>query len=107
MDQGGKLFNNPKVCTLFEKHGFAIHPTGADASHQNGPVKQAHCTVAKRMRSFLVGSSVSIKFLPHVFKHYLEMTNVMPSCGKNESPVSMATGQRDNFTRIAIFGYQV
>ena len=91
MDQGGKLFNNPKVQKLFEKRGFAIHPTGANASHQNGPVEQAHRTVAKGMRAFLVGSSAPIKFWPYAFKHYLQMTNTMPSRGKNESPVSMVT----------------
>ena len=69
MDQGGKLFNNPKVRKLFEERGFAIHPTGADACHQNGPVKQAHRTVSKEMRSFLVGSSAPIKFWPYAFKH--------------------------------------
>ena len=33
MDQGGELYNNPKVRKIFEKRGFAIHPTGADALH--------------------------------------------------------------------------
>ena len=42
MDQGEELYNNPKVRKLFEKRGFAIHPTGANASHQNGPVERAH-----------------------------------------------------------------
>ena len=62
MDQGGELYNNPKVRKIFEKRGFAIHPTGADASHQNGLVKRAHRTVAKGMRSFLVSSGAPIKF---------------------------------------------
>ena len=42
MDQGGELYNNPKVRKVFEKRGFAIYPTGADASHQNGPVRQSY-----------------------------------------------------------------
>ena len=92
MDQGGELFNNPKVRKLFKKRGFAIYPTGANASHQNGPVERAHRTVAEGMRAFLVGSGAPIKFWPYAFKHYLRMTNVMPSCGKYESPVSMVTG---------------
>ena len=71
MDQGGELYNNPKVRKIFEKRGFAIHPTGADASHQNGLVKRAHRTVAKGMRSFLVSSGAPIKFWPYAFKHYL------------------------------------
>ena len=35
------------------------------------------------------------------------MTNVLPSRGKEESPVYMVTGQRENFTRIASFGCRV
>ena len=35
------------------------------------------------------------------------MTSVLPSCGKNESPVSMVTGQQENFTRLATFGCRV
>ena len=56
------------------------------------------------MRAFLVGSGEPIKFWPYAFKHYLQMTNAMPSRGKDESPVSMVTGQRENFTRVATFG---
>ena len=63
MDQGGELYKNPKVRKIFEKRGFAVYPTGTDASHQNGPVERAHCTVAKDMRSFLLSSSVPIKIL--------------------------------------------
>ena len=37
MDQGSELFNNPEVENLFTKLGCAVHPTGADASDQNGP----------------------------------------------------------------------
>ena len=35
------------------------------------------------------------------------MTNALPSRGKNESPVSMITGQQENFTRLATFGCRV
>ena len=34
VDQGGKLYNKPKVRKIFEKRGFAIYFTGAHASHQ-------------------------------------------------------------------------
>ena len=35
MDQGGEHYKNPKVRKIFEKCGFAVYPTGTDASHQN------------------------------------------------------------------------
>ena len=107
MDQGGELYKNQKGCKIFEKRGFAVYPTGPDASHQKDPVERAHCTVAKGMRSFLLGSSVPIKCWPYAYKHYLQMTNDMPSCGKSESPVSIVTGQRENFTRLATFGCRI
>ena len=31
MDQGGELFNNPKVVTLFRSYGYEVLPTGADS----------------------------------------------------------------------------
>ena len=42
MDQGDELYGNPDVQNLFECHDFAIHRTGAGASHQNGPVERSH-----------------------------------------------------------------
>ena len=39
LDQGGELFNHPEVQNLFKEKGYDILPTGADNSHQNGPVK--------------------------------------------------------------------
>ena len=46
MDQGGKLFHNSKIRTLFIQKGCKIQPAGANASHQNIPVKQSHRTIA-------------------------------------------------------------
>ena len=93
MDQGGELYNNPKVQTIFEKRGFAFHPTKADASYQNSSVERDHCTISKEMQIILVGSSTLIKFCPYAFKHYLQMTNVLPLRAKNKSPVSMVTDE--------------
>ena len=33
MDQGGELYSNQSVRKIFEKRGFAIHPTGTVPSH--------------------------------------------------------------------------
>ena len=60
MDQGGELYKKPKVRKIVKKRGFAVYPTGTDASHQNGPVERAHRTVAKGMHLFLLGSSAPI-----------------------------------------------
>ena len=42
LDQGSKLFRNPKVRNLFCKYDYDVRCTGADASFQNGAVKRAH-----------------------------------------------------------------
>ena len=78
MDQGGELFNNPEVKNLFQKSGYTIKPTGADASHQNGPAERGHRTIADMMRALLTGSNLDIKFLPYAFYHSLRLSNAMP-----------------------------
>jgi len=40
MDQGGELYNNPEVKSLFKKYTYEIFPIGADSSPQNGPFEQ-------------------------------------------------------------------
>ena len=92
---------------MFEKRGFAIYPTGVDASHQNGPVEPAHRTITKDIHSFLLGSSAPIKLWPYVSKRHLQITNAIPSCGKSESPVSIVISQLKNFTCLATFGCRV
>ena len=46
LDQGGKLFQDPKVHNLFRKYDYDVRCTGANASFQNGAIKRAHCTAA-------------------------------------------------------------
>lgn len=58
MDQGSELYRSPKILKLFQKRGFKIHPTGADALHQNGPVEQGHWTIAKGIRVLLTGAGL-------------------------------------------------
>ena len=63
LDQGGELYHNPAVRKLFAQKGYAIRPTGADASHQNGPVERSHRTVANQIRCLLSGANISNKIL--------------------------------------------
>ena len=71
LDQGGELFNHPEVRNLFTKKGYAIHPTGADTSRQNGPVKRGHRTLANTIRALLLGANLDMKFWPYAFYHAL------------------------------------
>ncbi|KAG7353842.1 hypothetical protein IV203_003197 [Nitzschia inconspicua] len=64
LDQGGELYANPAVRTLFAQFGYAIRPTGADASNQNGPVERAHLTVANALRAMLLGAGLDPRFWP-------------------------------------------
>ena len=74
MDQGGELFNNPEVKNLLTKSGHAIHPTGADSSHQNGPAERGHRSVADTTRA-----NLSPKFWPCAFCHTLRVRNATPT----------------------------
>lgn len=107
MDQGGELFRNPKVRKIFEKRGFKIHPTGTDASHQNGPVERAHRTVAKGIQALLIGSNLDPKFWPYEFRHYIRLRNSYPSRNQVDSPIYLAFKLREIFQHLTTFGCRV
>ena len=87
MDQGGELFNHPEVHNLFKKKKYDTLPTGADNSHQNGPVEQGHCTLANTICALLVGANLDIKFWPYAFYHALCMSNALPERNATQSPI--------------------
>ena len=107
LDQGGELYHNPEVTTLFKKFGYDIYPTGADASHQNGPVERAHRTIADSIRTFLMGANLPIKFWPYAFHHCLRIRNSIPSRDHDASPLKMAFNRVDDFTHFRTFGCRV
>jgi hypothetical protein len=67
LDQGGKLYYNQKVCALFQCFGYAICPTGADSSHQNGPEEHAHQTIGNALCAMLIGANINAGFWPYAF----------------------------------------
>ena len=70
LDQGGKIFNKPDVKNLLQSFGYTIlYPTGADISHQNGPLEQAHRTLAKYIQSMISGAKFEIKNFPYELYH--------------------------------------
>jgi histone deacetylase 1/2 len=79
LDQGGELFNNTEVRNLFAKKEYAVFPTGADNSSQNGPVERGHRTLGNTIRALLTGANLPIKFWPYAFYHALRMSNALPS----------------------------
>ena len=107
MDQGGELYNNIEVRNLFEKKGYKVFPTGADSSHQNGPVERGHRTLGDAMRAMLLGANLDAKFWPYAFYHALRTTNALPSKGSSMSPITLATGKREDFTNFRTFGCRV
>jgi hypothetical protein len=68
LDQGGELYKNPKVCDLFEMFGYSIRATGADSSHQNGPVDIAHLTISNALRTMLIGANLYCPILASYLK---------------------------------------
>jgi len=71
------------------------------------PVERMHRTVADGVRAFLIGAGLEIKFWPFAFRHFLRIRNDLPHRGQNQSPLKMATRQRDDFTGMKTFGYRV
>ena len=107
MEQGGELFNNPKVVTLFRSYGYGVLLTGADSLFQNGPVKRAHRTVSQGIKSLLISANLDIKFWPYKFLRVLRIRNALPGAGQSESPILQSTGKKDNFKHIWIFGCRI
>ncbi|KAG7374842.1 reverse transcriptase RNA-dependent DNA polymerase [Nitzschia inconspicua] len=107
LDQGGELYANPAVRALFEEFGYAVRPTGADASNQNGPVERAHLTVANALRAMLLGAGLDPRFWPYAFHHFLRITNATPSRDQVNSPFELLSGDKEDFTGFRTFGCRV
>jgi len=107
LDQGGELYNDSDVKNLIHTFGYVIFPTGADASHQNGPVERAHRTLGDTMRALLTGANLDIKFWPYAFYHALRLSNALPHKGETMSPTEKATSRKENFTTLRTFGCRV
>ena len=60
--QDGELYANPYILNVFTNHHYAVHPTGTDSSHQNGPVKRAHRVISDHVRALLIGANFGTKF---------------------------------------------
>jgi len=107
MDQGGELYNNPKVCKLFTGFGYDIRPTGADASNQNAPVEHGHLVVANAIHALLLGANLPIKFWPYAFHFWLRIDNSMASRDQLVSPNYITTGKKDGISALRTFGCRV
>ena len=107
MDQGGELYNNPKVRNLFKSYDYEIRPTGADASNQNGPVERGHMVVANAVRAMLLGAGLDVSFWPYAFNHWLRIDNSIPSKDQSQSPQVLSGAPEDDFTHFRTFGCHV
>jgi hypothetical protein len=107
LDQGGELYNNQKVRALFQRHGYAIRPTGADSSHQNGPVERAHQTIGNALRTMLIGANLDARFWPYAFHAYLRIKNALPFKDQSSSPDLLRTNVKPDFTALRTFGCRV
>jgi hypothetical protein len=107
LDQGGELYANPKVRDLFTEFGYALCPTGADSSHQNGPVERGHLTVANAIRALLTGANLDVCFWPYAFHHWLRIDNSLPSRDQSATPLMLALNKVDDFTGFRTFGCRV
>ena len=107
LDQGGELFGNPEVHSLFREFGYSVLPTGGYASWQNGPVERAHRTISDSIKALLIGAGLDSRFWPYAFYHSIRLRNAIPGAGQSSSPLFMATGRKDNFKNLRVFGCRV
>ena len=100
LDQGGKLFDNPEVRNIFACQGYYIHPTGADASHQNGLVECSHRYIGDAVRDFLTSANLDVKFWPYACYHHLRISNDFGYQGEDISPLEKALAKEILFFRF-------
>ena len=101
------MYGSDKVRKLFQRHCFTIRPTGSDSSHQLGPVKRTHRTVANSICAQLFGVNIDIRCWPCYFGHTLRLLNANSCTGINSSRLEAAFGRRDNFKNLKYFGSRV
>ena len=101
------MFNNPEIKNLFAKSGYRIHPIGADASNQNGPVEQGHRSIVDTIRALLTGSGIDTKFWPYAFYHALSLHNALPTRASDRSPLTRATNIIEDLSNLCTFGCRV
>ena len=107
MDLGGELGRSTEIKNLFRNSGYAIEPTGADSSHQNGPGERPHRTIGDGVRALLGGANLPPKFWPYAFHHFLRLYNVTNHGVKEKTPHEICTGQRPNLQHLKTFGCRV
>ena len=58
-------------------------------------------------KALLFGSVLDIKFWSYVFQNAIIIRNSLPQWGQAAAPILFATGKKDNFTNLRIFGCQM
>ena len=92
---------------LFQSFGYEIYPTSPDGSYGNGPVERAHRTISQGIKTLLVGAGLDVRFWPYTYMHVLRICNALPCQKHNASPLFLATGKKDNFRNLRVFGCRV
>ena len=75
LDQGGEVFNNLDIKNLLQSCGYTLHHIVSYTSSPNGPVEQAHRTLARSFRAMIPGANLGIKFWPYAFYRAIRLSN--------------------------------
>jgi hypothetical protein len=70
MDPGDDLGACQAIIELFENAGYAFEPTAPNSSHQNGPFKCPHQTIADAICTMLASTNLSLKKWAYAFYHF-------------------------------------
>ena len=74
-DGGGEFASSHAFRRVVSNHGYDLISTGPDASHQNGIVKQPHCTLKERICCMLYAAHLGIEFLADALIHAIWLYN--------------------------------
>jgi hypothetical protein len=107
MDLGGELSSCLEIVGLCKKAGYKIETTAAQSSNQNRPGERLHQTIANALQSMLVRAGLPAKFWPNAFCHYLQIYNLIPNAGAQQSTYEICTGNIPDLSWLCTFGCHV
>ena len=96
-----------KLWTFFEEAGYSVEVTGDTSSNQNGPGEHPHQMICDSLHTKIGGVSLSVKFWPYAFHHFLHLYNVTIHQGKEASPFQLCSGKKPNLCYLQVFGCHI
>ena len=108
VDQGRELARSIEFrTTMLEKFQYAVEPTGADSSSQNGQVERYNETVASITRTLLYGAQLPARYWSVAAVHAVYLMNQRVHSAIKQTPYEAWWDVKPNLSALKVFGSRV